>query len=128
MTAFRQDSADEICKRIMKGESLSSICRDDFMPARWLVYEWLAATPEFSDNYARAMDVRADHVFDEIMEIADDPMNLAPENLNAAKVKIDARKWALGKMQPKKYGDKLALDHTGQVKIEAVQMTFVKPA
>jgi hypothetical protein len=109
MTAFLQDSADEICKRIMKGESLASICRDDFMPARWLVYEWLAANKDFSDNYARAMEVRADHVFDEVMEIADDPLNLTAENLNAARLKIDARKWALGKMQPKKYGDKLEL-------------------
>jgi hypothetical protein len=109
MTAFRQDIADEICKRIMKGESLASVCRDDFMPRRQVVYDWLAANKIFADNYARATEVRADHVFDEVMDIADDPMNLTPENLNAARLKIDARKWALGKMQPKKYGDKLEL-------------------
>ena len=117
MTAFRQDIADEICKRIMKGESLASVCRDDFMPRRQVVYDWLAANKIFADNYARATEVRADHVFDEVMDIADDPMNLTPENLNAARLKIDARKWALGKMQPKKYGDKLALEHGGSLTI-----------
>jgi hypothetical protein len=114
---FAPDVAERILAQIMDGQSLKSICEQPDMPHRQRVYEWLAANPDFADNYARALDVRADHHFDEMLEIADDPMNLATEQLNAAKLKIEARKWVLGRMAPKKYGDKLDLNHGGSLTI-----------
>ena len=36
------------------------------------------------------------------------------EFINRSKVRIDARKWMLGKMQPKKYGDKLDVTTDGE--------------
>ena len=123
---FTQDLADEICSRLMSGVSLREVCRSDDMPYRARVHEWLNAHPEFADQYARAIEVRADHLFDEILDIADDASNdwmernvedagagwaLNGEHVQRSRLRIDARKWALSKMQPKKYGDKLALDH-----------------
>jgi hypothetical protein len=58
------------------------------------------------EQYARARELQAEYVFDEITEIAD----LAVEEANAigkARLRIDARKWAASKMAPKKYGDKV---------------------
>jgi len=125
---FTEDVAAEICKRIMKGESLRAVCRDDFMPPNWLVYDWLAKMPEFAKRYARACEVRADVIFDEIFDIADDnqhDIRLSPDgvellntdHVQRAKLRIDARKWALSKMQPKKYGEKLDLNHSGEFQI-----------
>ena len=43
------------------------------------------------------------------------------ENGEAARrsaIRIDARKWALARMAPKKYGEKLDLSHSGGLKVE----------
>lgn len=75
----------------------------------------------------RACEVRADHVFDEIFDIADDGRNdwmekrqgdetVWVENgeaLRRSALRVDARKWALARMQPKKYGDKITHEGTG---------------
>ena len=114
---YNAEVAERILALIMEGRSLKSICEHADMPHRQRVYEWLAANADFADNYARALDVRADHHFDEMLEIADSPSNLLAEELNAAKLKIDARKWVLGRMAPKKYGDKLGIDHSGGVTV-----------
>jgi hypothetical protein len=117
---FDPEKAEAILARLMNGESLKRICEDADMPHRQRVYEWLAQEPAFADNYARALEIRADHHFDEMLEIADSPANLASDELNAAKLKIEARKWVLGRMMPKKYGDKLGLEHSGGLTVNVI--------
>ena len=73
--AFSQEVADEICKRLMGGASMREVCAAEDMPARSVVYEWLAENPAFADQYARAAEVRADEVFDEMFAIADNGEN-----------------------------------------------------
>ena len=125
---YSEDTAKEICLRIMRGESLKAICRDDFMPPNWQVHEWLSGKPDFADRYARACEVRADTIFDDILEIADDNQQdivlnpdgterLNTDHVQRAKLRIDARKWALAKMQPKKYGDKVDHNLTGNLTV-----------
>jgi len=101
------------------------------MPSRTVIYEELAANKDFADHYARACDMRADEVFDEIFEIADDGRNdwietreddargwrENGESLRRSQIRIDARKWALARMSPRKYGDKLDLNHGGGVTV-----------
>lgn len=125
---YSEDTVKEICLRIMRGESLKAICRDDFMPPNWQVHEWLSGKPDFADRYARACEVRADTIFDDILEIADDNQQdivlnadgterLNTDHVQRAKLRIDARKWALAKMQPKKYGDKVDHNLTGNLTV-----------
>ena len=116
-----------ILERIMAGESLKQICESEETPARSTVHLWMANDKTLSDRYARACEVRADHVFDEIFDIADDGRNdwmekrqgeetVWVENgeaLRRSALRVDARKWALARMQPKKYGDKITHEGTG---------------
>ena len=117
---------NEVINRISNGESLLNICRDDKMPCRDTICEWLSKDKTFSDKYERAREVRADRIFDEILEIADDSSGdyvkgdegeivLNREAIERAKLKIDARKWILAKMVPKKYSEKMELEHSGSV-------------
>ena len=73
------------------------------------------------DRYARACEDRQEALFDEILDIADEKSKdtkvnedgveiVDHENIQRSRLRIDARKWALAKMNPKKYGDKI--DHT----------------
>lgn len=105
-SGYSEEVAGTICMEIMAGKSLRTICAMEGMPAASTVYAWLGQYPEFSAQYARAREVQADMLADEIIEIADS--DLDP---NRARVMIDARKWLAGKLRPKKYGDRVELDH-----------------
>ena len=55
---FFRSNGDEICRRLAVGESLRSICRDDAMPGRQTVADWLARDHKFFDRYTNARLVR----------------------------------------------------------------------
>lgn len=115
---------EKICKRIIKGESLRSILRDKEMPSRPTFYNWIEKDEELINQYARATKARADNIFDEIIEIADSQENDIVETDEGQKVnwnvvqrnrlQIDARKWSLSKMNPKKYGEKVDITTDGE--------------
>ncbi|TOM55042.1 ubiquitin carboxyl-hydrolase, partial [Vibrio parahaemolyticus] len=68
---------------------------------------WLRENADFREQYAKAMESRADAVFEELFDIADD-VSEESAAVAKAKLRIDTRKWALARMSPKKYGDKIS--------------------
>ena len=129
---------NEVINRISNGESLLNICKDNKMPCRDTIFEWISKDKEFSDKYDRAREIRADRIFDEILEIADDSsgdyvngddgcMVLNREAIERAKLKIDARKWILAKMVPKKYSEKMELEHSGSVSLPGFTFRDKRP-
>lgn len=120
-----------ILERMANEESVRTILNKDrdkkVLPSRALFHKWLLNDTELTDQYARATELRADNIFDEILEIADDASNdftekqgkdgevfevFNAEHVQRSRLRIDTRKWMLGKMNPKKYGDKVGIDHT----------------
>lgn len=112
-TVFDQGLADRICEALADGKSLRSICTPENMPSKATVFRWLGDNKAFSDQYERARDAQADSHADDIVDIAD-RKDLDP---NDKRVMIDARKWTAGKQRPKKYGDKVDLNHSGAIGI-----------
>jgi hypothetical protein len=99
---------------------LRSICTKDDMPSKSTVFKWLSEQPSFSDQYARAREVQADCLFDDILEIADDGRNDSyvddegrvrtdHDVIARSKLRVDARKWMAAKLRPRVYGEKLAI-------------------
>lgn len=115
---YSDEMAEKICEKIANGRSLRSICAEDGMPTTSTVCKWLIENKEFSEQYARAREEQADSFADEIIDIAD---SVAPEagEVAKAKLQIDARKWKASKMAPKKYGDKVEQQITGNLAIQA---------
>lgn len=119
--------AEEICRRLADGESLTAICKDDGMPAESRVREWVIDNREgFAAEYARAREVQAEHLFDEILAISDDGRRdytededgnpvVDHDHINRAKLRVDARKWYLSKVLPKKYGEKQQVEQSGAI-------------
>ena len=106
-----------ICDRIIEGESVKTILKDNDMPSSQTFWKWLNEDEEKSNQYARAKDIYADKVFEDIVLIADgtdddvliDEDGIQQINYNIIqrdRLRIDARKWHLSKLNPKKYGDK----------------------
>lgn len=100
----KPEVADKVLERLACGESLVAICRDEGMPGLSTVYRWLDEDEAFRDRYARARETQADTLFNEVLTIADEAR---ADDVAAARLRIDARKWMAGKLRPKVYGDKL---------------------
>ena len=134
-TKFTQARAEAICELVADGLTVSEICAKKGMPARSTVFKWLSENGTFSDQYARAKEVQAERMADEILEIADDSTNdwmerqsgdsapvqvLNGEHVQRARLRVDTRKWLMSKMLPKKYGDRQHVEHSGTVSLSRV--------
>ena len=128
---FTPEVAEEICDRLGGGESLRTICQDENMPGLRTVMTWLARDKEFQQQYTRARESWADAEFENLMHIADTPIEgektketadgieiMRGDMIEHRRLQVDTRKWALARMSPKKYGDRVALDHAGSVRLD----------
>lgn len=109
-----------ICLQIENGMSLRKAIRSYGM-GNDTFYKILNESKENQERYARACEERGEAIFDEIIDIADETgadkytdengvERTDNEAIQRSKLRIDARKWMLSKLQPKKYGDKIEVD------------------
>jgi len=119
---YSSDIANEICARLAAGEGLNGICRDEHMPPAPTVRGWVIDDHEgFAARYARAREIGWEFHAEEILRMADDcrvgqivtvkgdgkTEVKSADMVERARLQIDARKWLLSKMLPKKYGEKI---------------------
>lgn len=106
---------------LFEGKSLKKILEnDESLPSRTRVYEWLNSEHEkydesFRNNYAYAREESADIDVDK-MEDLNQELRDKKIDPQTARVIADNLKWTAGRKKPKKYGDKLGLEHSGEIK------------
>jgi hypothetical protein len=111
----------EIIERMSAGESLRAICRTEGFPVPSAVIKWTTEDTEFGEQYARAQEARADVYFDRLDDVSEDAVRAETAvQVSGLKLKSDNIKWQLARMAPKKYGDKLDLNHGGTMKLVSV--------
>ncbi len=118
----------KICEQIETGRSLRSILKEDEnMPSSSTFFIWLKEDAVKSKRYELATDLRTDILFDEIIDIAYNTEEgtttketergievTTGDMLGHRRLKIDALKWSLSKLNPKKYGDKVDMTSGGE--------------
>lgn len=137
------DTKAEIIARVLEliddGKSLRQACKEIGFE-RKTFEAWVAKDPELSSQYERARENRADKLFEEILIIADTTEvgkiettkewgieEKTCDMIEHRRLKIDARKWMLGKMAPKKYGDKVELSHSGEIRTGGPDLSKLTP-
>ena len=122
--------AQEICDRISKGEPLLQICKDDRMPERRTVYDWLERIDGLSAQFARAREEGCDAMAEQSLAIMDgEPLAVFDEAGNKRydsgsiawnKNRAEHRLKLLACWNPQKYGSKVAVggDPGNPVKVE----------
>ena len=111
------------------GGSLRGFCAMDGNPSRTTVHKWLRNNEPFANHYAAARARGMDTWAEEIVEIADESgLDVIGVNLNTgqpvvdgeaiarSRLRVDARKWIMSKLAPKKYGEKVEVEHGGEQK------------
>ena len=90
-----------------------------------MFYSLCDSDESLAERYMRACEERQEFLFDELLDIADestldnkkiksrsgaDIEVLDKEYVMRSALRIETRKWALSKMNPKKYGDRIEVD------------------
>jgi hypothetical protein len=110
-SSYSDELAEEICEAIASGGALYKMVEKlDHWPDERTIYRWLEKNDAFRQKYARARERQADRRNEEIVVIADEA-----KDANIARLQVDARKWQASKLAPKKYGDRVELEHSGEV-------------
>lgn len=109
---------DNILEDIEQGKSLRQVLRNENKPSSRTFFKWLDNDENKVKRYARACSLRADSMFDDMIDISDTTeegttitesdkgiFTNTGDMIQHRRLKIDTRKWILSKMNPKKYGD-----------------------
>lgn len=116
--------AEEVCERLSNGETLEDICRSAHMPATRTVYLWTETHESFAADFARARTRGFDAIAADALRIANTPVEgieyvtkadggveeRRGDMLGHRKLQIETRLKLLAKWDPKRYGEKLALE------------------
>lgn len=143
-STYTPELALQICEQIAGGTSLRKVCAQDGMPDKTTVLRWLLKNEDFRTQYTHAREMQADCFVDEIVDIADTTeqgviITEKPDGVETKyadmiehrRLRIEARKWTAAKMRPKKYGDKIVNEHTGEDGgpiNHSIAVEFVEPA
>lgn len=136
---FKSIGVEQMCDWIAEPKSLRQIADElstdelTVWPAN--ILNWFHDDDERSKHYARAMELRALKLADEIIEIADDVTGdmrvdkdgnetVDYEAIQRSKLRVDTRKWVASKLLPKVYGDKQQIDHTSDGKPISVNINL----
>jgi len=125
-TTYDPDVAAEILDRLAAGETLRAICRDEGMPPRTTIYQWITDNRDnFSDRYMKAREAGALEMADAMMEIA----AVGSGDVQRDRLHVDTLKWALAKAVPKLFGDKTMVsgDPEGAPIKASLAISFVRP-
>lgn len=117
----------KVLDEVEKGKPLRQILGSNGMPSRRKFYDWIDSDESMRERYARAKDVEADALFDEMLTIAKTPIEteliddgpngvrrVTSDNVQRSRLMVDALKWVLAKKAPKKYGDKIDVTSDNQ--------------
>ena len=104
---YTPELGEEVCRRLVGGETLRTIGADPEMPCAETVYNWVKDVPGFEDRYAQAKSMQADVMFD---RAHDEAMAATPGDVWAQKLKVDTLLRMVSRMKPRKYCERVVAE------------------
>ena len=108
---YTEDIATEICMRLSHGETLSKICKDEHLPSRTTVLKWVNEDHDFGNRFARARDLQFEYWADNLADVGD-AVRGTPEQVPAARLDSENKRWLLARLKPSLYSEKFQADIT----------------
>ena len=99
-------------ERVSEGASMAAACRERGIDAP-SVSKAIYADPKLEADYNAARAERGDHYGERVNEIGEGILAGTIEPA-AGRAAADCFKWTSARMSPKRWGDKIAHEHTGQ--------------
>ena len=124
---YTVELADEICHRLSLGESLRTICKDKAMPSMATIMRWLNEIEDFENKYMRARAFQAHVWIDEMRDLSTSEPERNPvtgaldsASVNHIRNQVSTLQWLAMKLNPKRYGDRTAVEHQGGISLTVV--------
>jgi hypothetical protein len=110
---YRPDVVALLLDQVATGAGLKAVCEK--LPVdRRTVQHWAAEYPEFNRALQHARREGYEVWADEILSIGDEVEGCTDNaTVQAARVRIDSRKWLLAKLNPERYGDRIEVTGAG---------------
>jgi hypothetical protein len=136
--AYSKENKETICKTIFdlieSGKSLRYALKEVNLSSKSF-FDWLQDDEVKVKQYAYVTDVRTEIKFESIeQDYLEEPQRDALTGkidtgwVQLQRLKIDAKKWELSKLKPKKYGDKIQTEHSGEITTNVISLgNGIKP-
>lgn len=121
---------DAVIEWVSSGKTLRSFCRLPGKPSRRTIDSWREVDPVFDARFARAREDGHDELAEEALEIANTPKSgkiitqgpdgkktVTEDMLGHRRLQIDTITKLLAKWNPKKYGEKVEVEHSGSIEL-----------
>lgn len=131
----RQKVMDHVCLELVSSsKSVVKILAAGFvtgdqtwpLPDYSNFHRWMRGDGEtekaLRSQYEDAKEEQVEFLGEEILEISDGEMK-GKADVQHARLKIDSRKWLMGKLKPRKFGDRMALTDGDGKPLPAAQIT-----
>jgi len=134
VSTYDEKKYNKVLNLISEGNSVLTIGKIAGLPSHSTIHKRIRTDEEFATNYREAKEIGLKIMADEIQELSDRMLEDTHNGVEVQKLKlmIDSRKWLLAKLVPKKYGDRVDLNHGGQdgnpliTKVERVIIDNIK--
>jgi hypothetical protein len=108
----RETISDAVLDGMTSGSPCYRACQSAGVPPATFA-RWVDDDPVLAEKYARARDILVEKMACDLLEIADAPVGIVENGgtdsgaVQKQRLQVDARKWLLSKIAPRKYGDKI---------------------
>lgn len=120
---YSPELVESIAERLSQGEPMAQICRDEGMPAYRTVKDWMDSKPDVSAAIARAREEGFDAIAARLRDVARGREG-STADVQRDKLIIETDLKLLAKWDPKRYGDKVAHELSGALKVsKTVELT-----
>ena len=123
---MEDERIERILESMSEGTSLRAACREEGVTHSWFLRRVKENEHGLRDCYAAAREMQAHALADRVIEIANEAGTgtIDPHTL---RVRLDAAKWAAGKILPKHYGDKVDVTLDADVKVAGYIIDLTAP-
>ena len=121
--AYSEVIIDIICQKLLEGKRLGEICKQPGIPPYHILSAWRRKHSE-ADEKIRA--ARADYAELYREQVLEEAMSADEENVQTARLRMDALKWAAGVDNPDKYGAKTKVSHDVSGSVQLIVDTGIR--
>lgn len=125
--AEKLESFNEICEHIANGMAMRNATKLPGVINVNIFLHLIKTNAKLNEQYAHACKMRAENIFEDVLDIVDTrdrdtyidkdgKLQVDHAVIQRDKLRYDARRWMVGKMEPDKYGDKIIQQHAGEIK------------
>lgn len=89
MARVSKQKMKELCLQLMQGQAIKNICKQKDMPSYMTFLRHVQEDEDAYDQYSKAQAIRAETMFDDIMQLVSEPL---PEDKQVANAEVGRRR------------------------------------